>query len=82
MFGEHIGGLSMYRTWSNRTNIQLLWRRNTSGIDDWEGSSIFGISSEKTFYVSTWLILGNDVGFGHVQVTEPVLKVSFASTHF
>jgi hypothetical protein len=55
MFGEHVGELNVYRTWANRTNIQLLWTRNTSGIDNWNKSSL-DIRSEEKFYVSKYFL--------------------------
>ena len=52
MFGAHIGQLSVYRTWFNRTNIELLWSRNTSSGNNWQASSL-DVKSTKNFYVST-----------------------------
>jgi hypothetical protein len=62
MFGEHIGGLNVYRMLWNRTNIELLWSRNTSGIEQWEKSSL-DVGSGENFYVSTKFIWGNYVCF-------------------
>ena len=51
MFGVHIGRLSVYQAWSNRTNIELLWTRNTSGDGSWKTSSL-DVRSRNNFYVS------------------------------
>lgn len=50
MFGAHIGQLSVYRTWFNRTNVQILWSRNTSGGNYWQASSL-DVGSMEEFYV-------------------------------
>ena len=50
MFGEHIGQLSVYRTWFNRTNGQLLWSRNSSRGNYWHLSSL-DVRSAEEFYV-------------------------------
>ena len=52
MFGMHIGALSVYRSWFNRTNVQRLWSRNTSSGIYWRESSL-DVRSTKKFYVST-----------------------------
>ena len=51
MFGIHIGRLSVYRTWFNRTNVRLLWSRNTSSGNYWQASSL-DVRSTEEFYVS------------------------------
>ncbi|CAB4024986.1 MAM and LDL-receptor class A domain-containing 2-like, partial [Paramuricea clavata] len=57
MFGEHIGGLSVYRMWWNRTNIELLWTRNTWGIDHWEKASL-DVGSGENFYLMIEAVAG------------------------
>ena len=52
MFGMHIGALSVYRSWFNRTNVQRLWSRNTSSGIYWRESSL-DVRSTNKFYVST-----------------------------
>ena len=51
MFGANIGRLSVYQTWSNRTNLQLLWSRNSSSGLNWK-AFLLDVRSTKTFYVS------------------------------
>jgi hypothetical protein len=50
MFGSDIGSLSVYQAW-NRTDILLVWTRNTSTDDAWK-TAWFDIRSEQQFFVS------------------------------
>ena len=51
MYGKHIGRLSVYQSWLNSSNLQLLWSHNNTNFFFWKSSS-FDIRSEKQFYVS------------------------------
>lgn len=51
MFGLHIGRLSVYRSGMNKTNLQVLWTRNTSLSIYWNVASL-DIKSTEAFYVS------------------------------
>ncbi|CAB4009334.1 RNA-directed DNA polymerase from mobile element jockey [Paramuricea clavata] len=57
MFGVHIGRLSVYQAWSNMTNLELLWTRNTSGDDSWKTSSL-DVRSRNNFYLMIEAVCG------------------------
>ena len=50
MYGKHIGRLSVYLTWANETNLQLLWSENTSNVGQWQEASL-NVRSIKQFNV-------------------------------
>ena len=73
MFGEHIGKLSVYQAWSQRTNLHLLWSRNTSGGNFWRSSSL-DIKSGKQFYLLVEAVRGKgaqgDIALDDFSMTE------------